>query len=81
MQDMASVLPDRVFVQMRGAAQIKFKLSVAGALHLSAEKVPNWNKLTNPRGAVATWRGHLPLTAVPAAGFNPLKAGGKSNGW
>jgi hypothetical protein len=33
----ASVLPDCVFVQMRRVAQYKFKLSVAGALHLSVE--------------------------------------------
>jgi hypothetical protein len=33
MQDVASVLPDRHFVQIPEAAQIKFKSSVAGALH------------------------------------------------
>jgi hypothetical protein len=32
----ASVLPDWVFVQMPGVAKIKFKLSVAGGLHLAA---------------------------------------------
>jgi hypothetical protein len=40
----ASVLRDRHFVQMPTAAQNKFKLSVACALHLAARKVPNWNK-------------------------------------
>jgi hypothetical protein len=29
----ASVLPDRIFVQMPGGPQIKFKLSVAGGMH------------------------------------------------
>jgi hypothetical protein len=33
----ASVLPDCVFVQMRMLARNRFKLSVAGALHLSVE--------------------------------------------
>jgi hypothetical protein len=43
----ASVLPDCVFVQMRMVAPDKFKLSVAGALHLPL-KVPNWNKVNIP---------------------------------
>jgi len=49
----ASVLPDRDFVQMAGVAQNKFKSSVAVALHLGSQKVPNWNKLTSPYGAGA----------------------------
>jgi hypothetical protein len=43
---MASVLPDRDFVQMLEAAQIKFKLSVAAALHLFAERSQTGTKLT-----------------------------------
>jgi hypothetical protein len=34
----ASVLPDRMFVQMPEMAQIKFKLSVAGPLHSGGER-------------------------------------------
>jgi hypothetical protein len=41
------VLPDLDFVQMAGATPNKFKSSVADALHPTAKKVPNWNKLTN----------------------------------
>jgi hypothetical protein len=37
----ASVLPDRIFVQMPEASQIKFKLSVAAALHSGFQKGPN----------------------------------------
>jgi hypothetical protein len=48
MQDFASVLPDRDFVQTAQAAQNKFKSSVADALHNRGKKVPNWNKLTTP---------------------------------
>jgi hypothetical protein len=44
----ASVLPDHGFVQMAETPPNKFKLSVAGTLHLGSKKVPNWNKLTNP---------------------------------
>jgi hypothetical protein len=33
MQDFASVLPDRVFVQMAEVGQIKFKSSVARGMH------------------------------------------------
>jgi hypothetical protein len=36
----ASVLPDRDFVQMRGAGQNKFNWSVAGALHRGAPQGP-----------------------------------------
>jgi hypothetical protein len=35
---LVSVLRERNFVQMRQAPQNKFKLSVAGALHLPAER-------------------------------------------
>jgi hypothetical protein len=33
MQDLASVLPDRCFVQMAAGVQIKFKSSVARGMH------------------------------------------------
>jgi hypothetical protein len=65
------VLPDRDFVQMPGVAPSKFKSSVAGALHLSADKVPNWN-IDAPAAAAAARAVPLPLTAGNAAGFNPL---------
>src|SRR6266480_4884347 len=45
MQDFASVLRDRVFVQMAEAPPTKFKSSVACRLHLTAGTVPNWNNL------------------------------------
>jgi hypothetical protein len=41
---LASVLPDRDFVQMAETPPNKFKSSVAAALHPSRQKVPNWNK-------------------------------------
>jgi hypothetical protein len=63
-QDIASVLPDRVFVQMAGIAQMKFKSSVASKMHLVRVAVPNWN---NRRGT----RCDLPLTMVCGAGFDP----------
>ena len=49
-----SVLRDSNFVQTREATQNKFKLSVAGALHLWSKKVPNWNKLMFPFDARPT---------------------------
>jgi hypothetical protein len=78
MQDIASVLPDHGFVQMAAAVHVKFKSSVARGMHLAAG-IPNWNikaSGTRPRPS----RRYLPLTAVKAAGFNPIEAGGQSDG-
>jgi hypothetical protein len=53
---------------MPGVDQNKFKLSVAGGLHLPA-KGPKLEQVNIPCGAVATQNGHLPLTAAYVAGF------------
>jgi hypothetical protein len=43
MQDIASVLRDRRFVQMATGVQIKFKSSVARGMHPRLPGIPNWN--------------------------------------
>jgi hypothetical protein len=43
MQDFASVLPDRIFVQMEAVPKIKFKSSVACGMH--SQPAPNWNNV------------------------------------
>jgi hypothetical protein len=40
-QDVISVLRDRIFVQMPEMAQMKFKSSVASKMHLGHATVPN----------------------------------------
>jgi hypothetical protein len=71
------VLPDRDFVQMRRQPQIKFKLSVAGVLHLPAGKGPKLEQVNESRTPWPPRAGALPLTEANAAGFNPVKARGK----
>jgi hypothetical protein len=65
---LSSVLRYRDFVQMPGVDQNKFKLSVAGGLHLPP-KGPKLEQGNVRRGAVAAQNGHLPLTAAYVAGF------------
>jgi hypothetical protein len=76
----ASVLPDRDFVQMAGVVQNKFKSSVASGLHLLRPKVPNWNNRAPPGRCCACVGDPLPLTADDAAGFNPAGTGDARDG-
>jgi len=80
----SSVLPDRDFVQMPRVAQNKFKLSVACRLHLPDREGPKREqpevKPSPPMRKQATPKNHLPLTAVHAARFNPVKSGGRRDG-
>jgi hypothetical protein len=68
----ASVLPDRDFVQMPEVTQNKFKLSVACRLHPAAERSQT-GTTCRLCGAGTPGSGHLPLTADNGAGFNPHK--------
>ena len=71
MQDFASVVARPDFVQAATAAQNKFKLSVAGALHPAARKGPKLEQVNDSHGgAAATGKRHLPLTALNDAVLN-----------
>jgi hypothetical protein len=72
----ASVLPDRDFVQMPGAGQNKFKWSVAGALHPGHPIGPKLEQVNDSTVAPGPLNRQLPLTADNAAGFNPGKGWG-----
>jgi hypothetical protein len=67
MQDVASVLRVRNFVQMAAAAQIKFKMSVACPLHPAPQD-------PDPEPAKPAQH-YLPLTPVERPGFNRMKGG------
>jgi hypothetical protein len=79
MQDVTSVLRDRGFVQMAAGVPVKFKSSVARRMHLARRypKAEHWGVLD---AVAAPSRRYLPLTAVKAAGFNPVKAGERTDG-
>jgi hypothetical protein len=65
----ASVLRDCGFVQIGEAPQNKFKLSVAAALHLSAERSQTGTRLTFQPRRRCRFARHLPLTGANAGGF------------
>jgi len=67
---LVSVLPERDFVQMPGPVQTKFKLGVAGGLHLIPGG-PKVEHLAGVRTGLGNSRERPPLTEVTAAGFNP----------
>jgi hypothetical protein len=79
-----SVLPDRDFVQIPGVGQNKFRLSVACRLHIPHREGPKPEqpevKPSPSRRKQATRKNHLPLTAVRAARFNPIRSGGRRDG-
>jgi hypothetical protein len=73
MQDLRSVLPVRVFVQMAAMVQTKFKLSVACGMHLPRERSQTG---TSCNAASGRYR-YLPLTPGNVAGFNLVRVGGR----
>ncbi len=56
---------------MPGPVQTKFKLGVAGGLHLIDPKGPKVEHLAAVRTGLGNSRERQPLTEVTAAGFNP----------